>query len=146
MRICIPTETNSGTGSRVSDHFGGSPFYVVVDTETDGVEVVSGEGCHGGGSSDHHVGQLSAHGVHAVACRGMGRRAFAAMRAAGLDVLRTEHGTVSEVLEAAREGRLSRLTEDEACGGGRHHRGRHHYNRHDDPNQRQRPRYGRSPE
>jgi predicted Fe-Mo cluster-binding NifX family protein len=121
--------------SRISDHFGGSPFYVVVDTETAGIEVVSGKGCRGGGSSGHHVGQLSAHGVQAVACRGMGRRAFAAMRAAGFEVFRTERGTVAEVIEAVRDGQLSRLTEDQACGGGRHHRDRHHHSRNDAPKQ-----------
>jgi len=135
MKICVPTETATGSASRISDHFGGSPFFVVIDTEGDGVEIISGPGCGGQGSSDHHLGRLATHGVEAVVCRGMGKRAFAAMREAGLDVLRTELHTVSEVLEAAREGRLSPLTEEDACGGGRHGRGHHH---HDAPARRHR--------
>jgi len=144
MKICVPTENGSGTTSRISDHFGGSPFFVVIDTDTDGVDVISGSGCGGQGRSDHHLGQLAARGVEAVVCRGMGRRAFAAMREAGVDVLRTEHDTVSEVLEAARGGRLSPLTEEDACGGGRHGRGHHQHGHHDSPARRHRHGHGRN--
>lgn len=144
MRICIPTETDLGATSKISGHFGGSPFYVVIDTEKEDAEIVSGHQCEGGGSSDHHIGQLVAHGVEAVACRGMGRRAFAAMREAGVDVFRTEHDTVSEVLETARAGRLIPLTEAEACGGGLHGGGRHRRGRHEASGGRHRRGHGRS--
>ncbi len=37
MKICFPVQENEGLGSRVYNHFGSAPMFIVVDTETDNV-------------------------------------------------------------------------------------------------------------
>ena len=40
MKICIPTNTDSGTESTISGHFGSAPFFMIVDTESLGCRAV----------------------------------------------------------------------------------------------------------
>jgi predicted Fe-Mo cluster-binding NifX family protein len=121
MKICVPAETDTGVEARVPEHFGRAPYIAVADTETGRVEVRRAGGCH----DDHHVGQVRDAGAEAVACRGLGRRAFAALQAAGIPVLISTRDTVAEVIEDARQGRLRAMADSEACGGGHHHHHRH---------------------
>lgn len=123
MRICVPVETESGTESRVCEHFGRAPFLAVADTETDQIEIESSAECHD--EEDHHIGRLKSKAVDAVVCRGLGRRAYAALRHVGIDVLLSRRDTVSEVVQDARESRLERLSPDRAgYGASRGPRGR----------------------
>ena len=118
MKICVPAESDAGVEARVPEHFGRAPYLAVADTETGRVEVRSAGGCH----DDHHVGQIRGAGAEAVACRGLGRRAFAALQEAGIPVLISNRDTVADVIEDARQGRLRSMDASEACGGGHNHR------------------------
>ena len=40
MKLCIPTETNEGKNAKVYGHFGSAPYFTIVDTEKDTVEVI----------------------------------------------------------------------------------------------------------
>jgi predicted Fe-Mo cluster-binding NifX family protein len=122
MKICIPTETESGPTAAVCGHFGRAPFWALADTESGQLEFRPSAGCQG--HDGHHVGQLAGIGVGAVVCRGLGRRAHAALRESGIEVLLSERETVSGVLEDARDGRLRPMPEDLACQGG-HGEGHH---------------------
>ena len=119
MKICIPTKDDRGFEAQVSDHFGGAPFFAMVDTDDGLIEVVPNPGCHEHPHSCHHVGQLGVHGVQAVVCRGLGKKALAALRAAGVDVLVPADGSVSDILAAVRAGNVHPMRSDAACGGGR---------------------------
>jgi predicted Fe-Mo cluster-binding NifX family protein len=130
MKICIPTLSDLGVDAEMSEHFGSAPYFTIVDTEGDGVEVVRNSGLGEGPHSDHHVGALTARDVDAVVCNGVGRRAFAALHQAGIDVFSPSGKTVGGAVEAVRDGSATPLTEDQACGGGRRegrgHRGGSH--------------------
>ncbi|MCB1196135.1 NifB/NifX family molybdenum-iron cluster-binding protein, partial [bacterium] len=39
MKICIPTVTNNGIDSKISGHFGSSPYFVVYNTADSALEV-----------------------------------------------------------------------------------------------------------
>jgi predicted Fe-Mo cluster-binding NifX family protein len=120
MKICVPATNDQGLDARVSDHFGSAPFFALADTMCDQVEMIANAG------RDHHHGQchpveaIRHRGVDAVVCPGMGRRALATLRFAGLDVYRAPGKTVREILADARDGRLDPLMDDHACGGGGH--------------------------
>jgi predicted Fe-Mo cluster-binding NifX family protein len=66
---------------------------------------------------------LKAHDVDALVCKGVGRRAFAALREADIEVLTPAPETVEEIVEEVGEGRARRLSANEACNG-RHADGR----------------------
>ena len=51
--------------------------------------------------------------MEAVVCRGLGRRAFAALRGSGVDVYLSTRESVEEVLAEARRGELARMAADD---------------------------------
>ena len=120
MKICIPTEDNHGLESRVYDHFGSAPFFAMMDADSDRLEVVRNTDLDHRHHSCHHIDGLKTHNVDVVVCNGVGRRAFAALQEAGIDVLAPEQATVADIVSAMRAGEVRQLSTDEACGGGRH--------------------------
>lgn len=125
MKICIPTMDDRGKEGMPSDHFGSAPFFTFVDTETGEYEPVR----NGGSSHVHGSCQplkfLGSRPVDAVIVRGLGRRAFARLDDAGVQVFVTLEVNAEETIAALEDGRLRPLTSEEAChghdGGGRGH-------------------------
>ena len=123
MKICIPTEDDRGLDSTAFNHFGSAPFFTLVDVESGGTKVMQNPECHEHHRSCHHIQLLKAHDVDAVVCEGIGRRAHAGLREAGIDVLVPSDGTIAGIVATATAGGLQRLSADDACGGGRRHHG-----------------------
>ena len=129
MKVCIPTADERGLESEPVDHFGSAPFFTMLEIDSGELEVVRNPQCghhdhhdhHG--QPGHHVDQLKAHSIDALVCNGVGRRAFAALQTAGIDVLVPAEGTVADVARTVAAGGTRKLSADEACGGGG--RGRH---------------------
>jgi predicted Fe-Mo cluster-binding NifX family protein len=120
MKICIPTLDNRGLEGKVSGHFGSAPFFTLVDTESGACEIINkgGHGHEQGGCAP--VDLLTSRDLDAVVCMGMGRGAIMKLGQAGLDVLVAESEKVSEVVAAARAGRLRPLSAQDACAGHQH--------------------------
>jgi len=121
MKICIPTDCDRGTESATSPHFGTAPFFTLVDLDRMHVESVPNPSCHSRNGNCHRISLLTSHSVDAVVCEGVGRRAFDALREAGIEVLSSPAGTVGWVIAAVSAGHTHRLTEHTACAGGRGH-------------------------
>ncbi len=120
MKICIPTADNRGLDAAAYGHFGSAPYYTIADTEQDEVESILNRGHrHRHGSCDP-VEHIEMHNVDGVVCPGLGRRAFASLNRAGIDVYVSDRATVREILDEARQGRLKPLTADQACAGHGH--------------------------
>ena len=125
MKICIPTMDDRGKEGMPSDHFGSAPFFTFVDTETGEYEPVR----NGGSSHVHGSCQplkfLGSRPVDAVIVRGLGRRAFARLADAGVQVFVTLEKNAEQTIAALEDGRLRALSSEEAChghdGGGRGH-------------------------
>lgn len=118
MRLCIPTTDDRGRQGRLADHFGSAPYFTIVDDHADTVEVIGNTHArHQPGHCDAARG-LEAHRVDAVLCLGLGRRALAGLEQAGIRVYVTPASDVDGVVEAFREGRMTPLTAETACGGG----------------------------
>jgi ArsR family transcriptional regulator len=119
MKICVPTKDDRGLASTLYGHFGSAPFFTIVNIESGQLEVVANVECQDHSGSCHHIDRVKSYDVDAVVCSGVGRRAFAAMQAAGIDVLTSAEGVVSDIVKAIRAGDGHRLSANEACGGGR---------------------------
>ena len=125
MRLCIPTEDAAGLTARISDHFGSAGWFTLVDSETGAVRSVANPHHeHRPGTCDA-ARSISGLGAGAVVCIGVGRRAFASLRQAGIPVYLTESSSVADALAEFRMDILLPLAEEEACSGGRG-LGRHH--------------------
>jgi predicted Fe-Mo cluster-binding NifX family protein len=121
MRLCLPTVDDRGLAAALSDHFGSAPCFTVIDSETGAMEVIPNHhAAHAPGRCDP-ARAIAAHGVQAVVCPGLGRRALASLDAAGIPVFVSSAGTVGVAAAAFRAGRLPRLQREAACGGGRGH-------------------------
>jgi len=126
MRICIPTEDDRGLDSRLYGHFGSAPFLALADTDSGDVEIKPNSGRHHGQGKCQPAERIDVARTDAVVCQGMGKRAVASLRRAGVAVLITSATTLRDAISQAGGGSLRNLSIDEACGGhgGGHGRGR----------------------
>jgi predicted Fe-Mo cluster-binding NifX family protein len=129
MRICVPTATDDGMESAVYPHFGSAPFFSIVDTDTDAVEVVRNGHQHHEHGQCNPVGSLMGVQLDAVVVRGMGRNALARLSQAGIPVYVADGDTLRDVADEARAELLLPLDVDATCEGrgGQGHGGPHHH-------------------
>jgi len=117
VKICIPAANDLGMNARVHDHFGSAPFFIIVESGTETVEVVQNQSDHSAHGQCMPMQQLGALELDSVVCRGMGRNALARFSTVGIKVFTTRSQTVEEVVEEARNGLLQPLDASGACAG-----------------------------
>lgn len=117
MKLCIPTEDSTGLDARLCGHFGSTPFFTVVDTESESIELINNrELAHEHGACNP-VSSIESHAIDAVVCGGLGKRALARLQQAGYKVYLSPGPTVRDIVAEQRGGKLREATLDEACGG-----------------------------
>jgi len=120
-RLVIPVIDNAGLDSRLSEHFGRAPYFMVVEINPEGklssVKAVPNTSEHFGGFGrpPDRILQLK---PSAVVTYDMGPRALNIFQQARVAVLRTTAATVREVVEAYKRNELEELTE--GCHEARH--------------------------
>jgi len=120
-RIVIPVIENSGLESRLSEHFGRAPYFIVVEIDSKGeianIEAIKNTSEHFGGFGrpPDKILQLR---PTALITYGMGPRALSIFQQARVAVLRANASTVREVIEAFKRNELEELTE--GCREARH--------------------------
>lgn len=124
MKICVPTNDESGLDAEVCGHFGSAPFFTLVETEGSEIEILQnmkhGARTHGACSP---LNQLWPHSIDAMVCQGIGMRALQALRERGIQVFVADMDVeqrVRDILVAVREGRLEEASTERACRGGGH--------------------------
>ena len=98
MRICIPTETDTGKNAKVYGHFGSAPFFVIYDTDENSFEISDNpnkEHIHG---TCQPMEALPRKDVDIVVCGGMGARAVKALNIEGIRVYMATGRTVEEII------------------------------------------------
>ena len=123
MRIAFSSDTDQGTDSPISGHFGRCPFYVLVDLEKNRiarVQAISNPFLH-----EHQPGDIpdfiSQQGAHVIISGGMGRRAYGFFQQHGIKVATGAQGSVGSALNDYLHGAL--FEGEPNCGGGGHHHG-----------------------
>jgi len=120
-RIVIPVIEDSGLESRLSEHFGRAPYFMVVEIDSKGeivnIEAIPNTSEHFGGFGrpPDKILQLR---PTALITYGMGPRALSIFQQARVAVLRANASTVREVIEAFKRNELEELTE--GCREARH--------------------------
>jgi predicted Fe-Mo cluster-binding NifX family protein len=108
MRIAISADDKNDLDSKVSQHFGRCPYYVLVDMEDDQVQAVQVvENPH----YQHHQpgmvpGFIRGHNVNVMLCGGMGRRAIGFFQQYGIETATGATGTARNALESYLGGEL----------------------------------------
>ncbi|TET55845.1 hypothetical protein E3J51_06045 [Candidatus Bathyarchaeota archaeon] len=114
VRILIPVADDSGLKSRLSEHFGRTPYFSIVELnekgELVGQETVPNSDEHfgGGGRRADFVLKLK---PNVIIVYGMGVRGLSIYQGVKVPVLRANADTVEKVVEAYRKNELEELTE-----------------------------------
>lgn len=111
---------DSGLQEQVGAHFGRSPTFTIVDSDTYEIRVVRNVSEHMGGSGvppEH----LAREGVHVMLCSNLGPRAIRMFEEYGIEVYVGAFGTVQNAIEMWKNNQLSMATDENACKEHRHH-------------------------
>lgn len=121
MRIVIPVIDESGLDARISEHFGRTPFFAVIDLDKDGQiigqETVPNAGEHFGGGG-RRAGFILKLKPNVIITYGMGPRGLSIYQSERVAVLRANAAVVKDVLTAYKGDELEELTE--GCHEARH--------------------------
>jgi predicted Fe-Mo cluster-binding NifX family protein len=117
MKICFPTENLNGTNSVVYEHFGSAPGFVIVDSETMGVEEISNGDLHHSHGMCQPLKALGNRAVDAVVVAGIGMGALNRLVAGGIRVYRAAPGTVADNLNLIKSSNLPEFEARFTCAG-----------------------------
>ncbi len=120
MKVAIPTMDRNGMNAEVGAHFGRSPTFTIVDTETGEADTIDNVAEHFGGRRKTPE-LLQEADVDAVLCSAVGPRAIHAFQNMGIHVFVGASGTVESAVEDFKSGGLKEATDADACD--QHRRG-----------------------
>jgi predicted Fe-Mo cluster-binding NifX family protein len=119
MTICIPTLDARGLAAELSEHFGRSPYFTLIDSALGRVETLGNPRARHGAGTCSTAELLRGRAIAAVVCRGLGGGAFARLEEMGVPVFLSESVDVAGALEDYRQGRARPMGATHACHG--HH-------------------------
>ncbi len=106
MKIAI-SSTGKGLDSQIDPRFGRCQYFILVDPETMEFEVFENEGLMASGGAGVQAAQsIVQKGAKALITGNLGPNAASALSASGIKVYLVSGGTVKEVAEAFKGGKL----------------------------------------
>ena len=123
MKICIPVTEDLGLQSPLCNHFGSTPLFILVDTDSESLRTISNQ------NQDHAHGAcqpllaFANENVDGVVVGGIGMGALSKLQAANIEVFISSHPTVEKTITALKAGTLQKASPAIACGyhGHGHH-------------------------
>ena len=117
MKLCI-SSTGKDLDADVDSRFGRCPYFLIIDTETMEINVLSNESIMSSGGAGIQAAQMVVKtGVTTVVTGNIGPNAFETLHAADIKVITGAHGIIKEVVEKYKKGELN---ETEAPNVGSH--------------------------
>lgn len=121
IRVAIPSEGNGGLDGKRAGHFGHCDVFTCIDVEDGQIKEVTilPNQEHVQGGCMVPVNLLAQAGVNALVVGGIGMRPLMGFRQVGIEVYHdSERPEIRPVVEDFLAGKLSRITDNEVCGGG----------------------------
>lgn len=115
MKVAFAVQTEEGVESRVYDHFGSAPAFIIIDTEERGVLTVKNKDLHHVHGACNPIQALDGRSVDAMVVGGIGAGALTKLNALGIKVYRAGALTVKENLSLLQEHKLQELSIDHSC-------------------------------
>jgi len=115
MKVGFAVQTNEGMESKVYDHFGSSPAFIIVDTEGRDVLTVNNQDLHHAHGACNPIMALDGKTVDAMIVGGIGAGALTKLNALGIRVFGAGASTVKENLSLLSEDKLQELTVYNSC-------------------------------
>lgn len=118
MKLLLPVENNEGLSSRVCDHFGSAPCFLIADTDNGSVALAANANCEHDHGSCNPVDALGTMKVDAVICRGIGSRAATRLQMSGIAVyIAGSAATAADALTLFNSGALTKAGPEMTCAG-----------------------------
>jgi ArsR family transcriptional regulator len=115
MKVGFAVRDNDGMESRVYDHFGSAPAFVIVDTDEKEVSTVNNQDLHHVHGACNPIMALDGKCVDAMVVGGIGAGAINKLNAMGVKVYAAGAPTVKENLELLSQDKLEELSVNNAC-------------------------------
>jgi predicted Fe-Mo cluster-binding NifX family protein len=115
MKVGFAVQGNDGVESRVYDHFGSAPAFIIVDTEGKGVLTVNNQDLHHVHGACNPIMALDGKSVDAMVVGGIGAGALTKLNALGIKVYGSRALTVKENLALLSENKLQELSINHSC-------------------------------
>ncbi len=117
MKICFPVKEQSGLTSKVYNHFGSAPHFIIVDSDSKALEAIDNS------DLEHTHGQcsplkaLNGKKIDILIVGGIGAGALNKLNMMGIKVFKSQMSTVEENLELLKEKKLSEMDKNDVCAG-----------------------------
>jgi ArsR family transcriptional regulator len=115
MKVGFAVQGNEGVESKVYDHFGSAPAFIIVDTEGKEVLTVNNQDLHHVHGACNPIMALDGRSVDAMVVGGIGAGALAKLNALGIKVYGAGAPTVKENLALLTENKLQELSMCNSC-------------------------------
>ena len=121
MKVGFAVQTNEGVESKVYDHFGSAPAFIIVDTEKEEVVTVDNKDLHHVHGACNPIMALDGKTVNAMVVGGIGAGALTKLNGLGIKVYGAGAPTVKGNLSLLSEDKLQELSINNSC---RSHQGK----------------------
>jgi predicted Fe-Mo cluster-binding NifX family protein len=115
MKVGFAVQANEGLESRVYDHFGSAPAFIIVDTEAKDVLTVDNKDLHHVHGACNPIMALDGKTVNAMIVGGIGAGALTKLNALGIKVYEAGAPTVKENISLLSEDKLQELSVHNSC-------------------------------
>ena len=117
MKVGFAVQGNEGVESKVYNHFGSAPAFIIVDTEGKEVVTVNNRDLHHVHGACNPIKALDGKSVDAMVVGGIGAGAISGLNAQGIKVYQSIAETVRQNLDLLKDGKLPLLSLQNACKG-----------------------------
>ena len=117
MKVCMPVSKNEGVKSRLYDHFGSAPLFIIVDTESLSVEAISNQDQRHRHGRCSPLSAIAGKDLDAVVVTGIGGRALERLNLDGITVYRSAQIPAGDAIALLKEGRLPEMLPADQCAG-----------------------------
>ncbi|NLP45038.1 MAG: diguanylate cyclase [Peptococcaceae bacterium] len=116
MKICIPVEKNNGLESKIYNHFGSAPLFLIFDAETKELikEINNGDLGHQHGMCQP-MKALGGEQVNAVIVGGIGPGAIKGLNQQGIKAYKPKSPLISDNIELLKNNKLEQYTDIISC-------------------------------
>jgi ArsR family transcriptional regulator len=117
MKVGFAVQANEGIESKVFNHFGSAPVFIIVDAASSDITTVNNQDLHHVHGACNPIKALDGQSVDAMVVGGIGAGALSKLNAIGIKVYGSSAVTVKENLALLNANKLQELFVMHACRG-----------------------------
>ncbi len=117
MKICFPVQENNHLESKVFNHFGSAPLFMIFDSEIDNLEPLNNQDLNHTHGHCSPIKALGGSPVDAIIVGGIGAGAITKLNEMGIKVFKASAGTIKENMALFTANGLVEMSVNHACGG-----------------------------